>query len=302
MWITFKKDVLIVLKQHKKDILTYMSFLCIVIFREKYWKRVRCLARGKKQIEEQLSFDFCIDARNYVVQANTLIGGKQALKLNSAKLIRSAIMQVVRDDEELKPYIITVNELSELLNVSMSNIYRDIDDMTDDIISNPVFVREVEDGRTMGFIKIPWVTKCEYKADVGVAIKLNEELKPFLINLKEHYTQYTLGEVLAMRSVYAIRIFEILQSKIMSGNVPKNGAHVIVSIQELRECCDCEDKYTAFGDLKKRVIDRAVSEINRVTYFDLTFSYQKNGRSVVAIDFFIASKFKSTKNNDVYTP
>ena len=95
------------------------------------------MSRGKKQIEGQLSFDFCLDARNYVVQANTLIGGKQALKLNSAKLIRSAIMQVVGGDEELKPYIITVNELSELLNVPASNIYRDIDDITDDIISNP---------------------------------------------------------------------------------------------------------------------------------------------------------------------
>ena len=228
------------------------------------------MSRGKKQIEGQLSFDFCLDARNYVVQANTLIGGKQALKLNSAKLIRSAIMQVVRGDEELKPYIITVNELSELLNVPASNIYRDIDDITDDIISNPVFVREIKEGRTIGFIKIPWVTKCEYKADVGVAIKLNEELKPFLINLKEHYTQYTLGEVLAMKSVYAIRIFEILQSKMMSGNLPRNGTNIILSVQELRECCDCEDKYKAFGDFKKRVVDKAVSEINRVTYYDIT--------------------------------
>lgn len=255
------------------------------------------MARGKKQVEGQLSFDFCLDARNYVVQANTLIGGKQALKLNSAKLIRSAIMQVVRDDEELKPYIISVNELSKLLNVPKSNIYRDIDDMTDDIISNPVYVREMKEGQTIGFIKIPWVTKCEYKSDVGVAIKLNEELKPFLVNLKKHYTQYTLGEVLAMKSVYAIRIFEILQSKIMNGNVQRNGTHIILLVQELRECCDCEDKYMAFGDFKKRVIDKAVSEINRVTYYDLTFSYQKNGRSVVAIDFFIASKFRHMKNN-----
>ena len=229
------------------------------------------LARGKKQIEGQLSFDFCLDARNYVVQANTLIGGKQALKLNSAKLIRSAIMQVVRDDEELKPYIISVNELSELLNVPKSDIYRDIDDMTDDIISNPVYVRKMKAGRTVGFIKIPWVTRCEYKADIGIAIKLNEELKPFLINLKEHYTQYTLGEVLAMKSVYAIRIFEILQCKIVSGNVPRDGTHVVLSVQELRECCDCENKYKAFGDFKKRVVDKAVSEIKRVTYNDINF-------------------------------
>ena len=75
------------------------------------------MPRGNKQIDGQISFDFCIDTRNYVVQANSLIGGKQALKLNSAKLIRSAIMQVVREDEELKPYVITIKELSELLGV-----------------------------------------------------------------------------------------------------------------------------------------------------------------------------------------
>lgn len=256
------------------------------------------MARSRKQIKGQLSFDFCLDARNYVVQANALIGGKQALKLNSAKLIRSAIMQVVRDDEELKPYIITINELSDLLNVPASNIYRDIEDMTDDIVKNPVYIREMKNGKTIRFIKIPWVAWCEYKADVGIAIKLNEKLKPFLIDLKENYTQYTLQEVLAMKSVYAIRIFEILQSKIMNNTVPRNGTHIILSVQELRECCDCEDKYPAFGNFKNKVIDKAVNEINRVTYYDLTFTYQKNGRSVVAIDFFIASKFRKCTDMD----
>ncbi len=37
------------------------------------------MARGTKQIEGQLSFDFSLDTGNYVVQANDLIGGKQAL-------------------------------------------------------------------------------------------------------------------------------------------------------------------------------------------------------------------------------
>lgn len=222
-----------------------------------------------------------------MVQANNLIGGKQALKLNSAKLIRSAIMQVVRDDEELKPYIITIKELADLLGVPASNIYRDIESITDDIISNPVYVREEKRGKTIRFIKIPWVTRCEYKADVGVALKLNEELKPFLINLKEHYTQYTLQEVLAMKSVYAIRIFEMLQSKVMSKTLPKDGVMIEISVQEIRECCDCEDKYPAFGNFKSKVIDQAVKEINRVTVFYVDYSYIKKGRSVVAIVFHI---------------
>lgn len=245
------------------------------------------MARGKKTLDGQLSFDFCLDTRNYVVQANNLIGGKQALRLNSAKLIRSAIMQVVRDDEELKPYIITVKELAELLGVSASNVYRDIEEITDDIIKNPVYVKEEIIGKSVKWIKIPWVSKCEYNSDIGVAIKLNEELKPFLINLKEHYTQYTLQEVLTMKSVYAIRIFEMLQSKIMSRMLPKDGTDIEISVQEIRECCDCEDKYPAFGNFKDKVIDKAVSEINRVTMFRVDYSYRKKSRTVVAIIFHV---------------
>ena len=245
------------------------------------------MARGNKTLAGQLSFDFCLDTRNYVVQANNLIGGKQALKLNSAKLIRSAIMQVVRDDEELKPYIITVKELAELLGVSASNVYRDVEEITDDIIKNPVYVKEEIVGKSVKWIKIPWVSKCEYNSDIGVAIKLNEELKPFLINLKEHYTQYTLQEVLTMKSVYAIRIFEMLQSKIMSRMLPKEGIDIEISVQEIRECCDCEDKYPAFGNFKDKVIDKAVSEINRVTMFRVEYSYRKKIRNVVAIIFHV---------------
>lgn len=249
------------------------------------------MPRGRKQVDGQISFDFCIDARNYVVQANNLIGGKQALKLNSAKLIRSAIMQVVREDEELKPYIITIKDLSELLGVTASNIYRDVDEITDDIIKNPVYIREERNGKTIDFIKIPWVTRCEYKSDVGIALKLNEELKPFLINLKEHYTQYTLQEVLAMKSVYGIRIFEMLQSKIMSRVLPKDGIAVILSVQEIRECCECEDKYPAFGNFRDKVIDKAVKEINRVTMFKVVYSYIKKVRSVVEIKFDINMRY-----------
>lgn len=247
------------------------------------------MARGKKteKIDGECVFDFCTDASNYVVQANSLIGGKQALKLNSAKLIRSAIMQLVKEDEELKPYIITIKEFAKLLQIDESNVYKYADEITDDIIKNPVYVREERQGKTVKWIKITWVSRCEYNSDVGIVLKLNDELKPFLIKLKEHYTQYTLQEVLAMKSVYAIRIFEMLQSKIMCKVLPKNGVSVVIPIQTIKECCDCEDKYKEFSNFKMRVLDKAKNEINRVTLFRVDYSYIKKGRSVVAIKFYM---------------
>jgi len=247
------------------------------------------MARGRKQkqVDGQLClFDFCTDSSNFVVQANTLIGGRQALKLNSAKLIRAAIMQVVKEDTELKPYIITIKEFADLLQIDKSNIYKFADEITNDIISNPVYIKKA-DGKNVKWLKIPWVSRCEYNSDMGIAIKLNEELKPFLINLKEHYTQYTLQEVLAMKSVYAIRIFEMIQSRIMSKVLPKEGTELEISVQEIKECCDCTDKYTTFSNFKIKVLDKAKEEINRVTMYRLNYSYIKNGRSVVAIRFYV---------------
>lgn len=249
------------------------------------------MGRGGKQLDGQLSFEFCLDTRNYVCQANALVGGKQALKLNSAKLIRTAIMQVVRDDEELKPYIVTISELAQILDVPKSNIYRDIDEITNDIINNPVEVRE-EIGKKVRWIKIPWVTRCEYNSDIGVALKLNDELKPFLLNLKEHYTQYTLDSILVMKSVYAIRLYELIQSRIMTKILPKKGLDIEISIETIRECCGCESKaYDTFSNLRNRVIDIAVKEINEKTLFTLSYDYIKKSRSVVGLIFHINMKY-----------
>lgn len=242
------------------------------------------MGRGNKTIDGQLSLDFSLDTNNYVCQSNTLINGRQALKLNSAKLIRAAIMQIRYDDTELKPYVISINDLSTLLGISSSNIYRDIDELTDDIINNPVFIKS-ETNNKVKWMKIPWVTKCEYHSDVGVAIKLNDELKPLLVNLKEKYTQYTLDNILTMRSIYAIRIFEMLQEKIRVKTLPKDGIEFEISLDELRECCDCLEKYKTYSNFRKRVIDAAVNEINRVTLYRVRYTSKKNGRSVAGIVF-----------------
>ena len=253
-------------------------------------KRGGNVARGKKLIDGQFTFEFCLDTNNYVVQSNTLICGKQALKLNSAKLIRSAIMQVVKEDEELNPYIISIQKLSDLLHIPPSNIYRDIDEITNDIINNPVFIK-VDSGKRSAWIKIPWVSRCEYHSDIGVLIKLNDELKPYLINLKEHYTQYALENVLAMKSIYGIRIFELIQEKCMLKVLPRQGTNILLSIQEIRECCDCMDKYKKWSHLKSRVIDAAVKEIQRTTLYSVEYDCLKSGRKIESIQFHINMKY-----------
>lgn len=83
---------------------------------------------GKKkdyQLNGQLCFDFNTNTEHYVVQSNELLEGKQNLKLNSAKIVRALIMQIKPDDEELKSYFISVQELAKCY-ISVQLIYTGI--------------------------------------------------------------------------------------------------------------------------------------------------------------------------------
>lgn len=236
------------------------------------------------QVEGQLCFDMNTNSEHYVVQANELISGKQNLKLNSAKIMRSLIMQIRPEDDELKSYVIRITALSKLLDIGAENLYRNIDSITDDIIKNHVAVKDQAQGK---FIKIPWVTACAYEKGIGLAVKMNPLLKPFLLNLKEHYTQYQLENILAMKSVYAIRIYELIQKEQIMKFVPDAGAHIVLTIKEIREACDCECKYEKISQFKAKVIDVAVKEIQRTTMYKITYDCLKNGRSIDAIRFHI---------------
>ena len=98
--------------------------------------------RKKKvnQIAGQLCFDMNMNSENYVVQANELIAGKQSLKLNSAKIMRALIMQIKPNDDELKSYVIRIQELSKLLDIGPENLYRNMDIITEDILVNHVAI------------------------------------------------------------------------------------------------------------------------------------------------------------------
>lgn len=156
----------------------------------------------------------------------------------------------------------------------------------DDIIANPIQIRQ-ETSKKQEWVKIPWVQMCKYESDVGVMIQLNSLLKPYLINLKEKYEQYPYINILPMKSVFSIRIFELIQSKIMVKMLPKNGLDIVIPIKEIRESLNCEDKYQEFSNFKIRVLDAATKEINKVTMYTLSYEIIKKGRAADRVNFHI---------------
>ena len=249
------------------------------------------MAKKEEQIEGQMSLAMCLNSEHYVVQSNNFVNTKQHLNKNEGKLIRTAIMQIKREDKELKPYVITVSEFADLIGTSKNDVYRDIRKICMGITKKPVEIkqkREVTGKIVEQWAAIPWTKRCEYDTGTGmIYITLNDELKPFLLDLQEQYTQYTLDNILGMKSQYGFRLFELIQSRIMARVIPKSGISVEVMLDDLRDSLGLEGKYKTFGSLRQKVIDAGVQDINTYTLYRVTYDYIKERSKIIGLRFHV---------------
>ena len=239
--------------------------------------------------------DMCLNDEYMVVQANKLIESKQPpLKLNSAKILRALIMQIKPEDQDVYTYKIKIPELSKLLKIDKSNLYQEMDKITTDLLSGYV---EMKSYKRKEFLKIHWLSSVAYSQEEGLTMHINPEMKPFLLQLKQKHiahTQYELMDIILMQSVYAIRIYELLNKSMYQPGVPVSppmaGMHIILSVQDIREACACEEKMLRMDVFTKKVLDVAVHEINRCSMYNVTYEKIKKGREVTDIDFFVNTK------------
>jgi plasmid replication initiation protein len=115
-----------------------------------------------------------------------------------------------------------------------------------------------------------------------VKLKLDEDMKPYLLELKENFTQYELIYTLAMRSQYSTRLYELLKSYQFK-------KHVIFDIDELKKLLFAEI-YNRGNDFKDRVLETATREINKLTDIWVTYELIKIGRRFAEVEFRITQK------------
>ena len=78
--------------------------------------------------------------------------------------------------------------------------------------------------------------------------------------------------------------------------ITTEGIDVEYTVEELKSLCGCNSKsYKSFGNFKARVIDKAVNEINENTLYRVSYSYKKNGHTVVSIIFNVNRYFNIKK-------
>lgn len=195
-------------------------------------------------------------------------------------MVGALISQLDRDDEEFGYQKLHIKDLLEESGINDQALYHRAEKICGSLLEKKLEIKREEDGKRV-YDGISLMTRCRYKEGDGyIEAKFNEEMKPFLLQLKRRFTMYKAGHFLPLRSTYSMRIYELLKMR--------EGISILrISVDELRDILGVEDSYSSFSQLKYHVINKAQEEIGEKTDIYFTYDVEREGRSAKRVKFFI---------------
>lgn len=222
-----------------------------------------------------------------VVKANQVIEASYSLSVVEQRIILSAISRIpaMQEVTDQMLYYVTASDL-EKLGVHEKTAYRDLKEGVNRLYERSIYIDDGVEQR-----KMRWVQEIGFvEGTRTIGIRFSTPILPFLSNLSREFTRYALADIAGMQSAYAIRIYELLIQYRSIG-------YREVSVEDLRKMLVLGGRYPAFADLKRWVIDVAVTQINEHSPFQVNWTPRKTGRKVttLAFEFIPKEELKSHK-------
>lgn len=227
------------------------------------------------------------DLRNKMVyKANELIQKSRFdLSLQQQKIVLYLIGQISPYDDDFKEYTFNIGDFCRVCGIDYTSgkNYSALKEAIKEITDKSLWIRLDDNRETL----VRWIEKPTIHKSAGtISIRLDKDMKPYLLKLKENFTVYELIYTLYFKSKYTIRLYELIKS--VHYHDLEEHIHTF-TVEELKRACGGES-YAEYRDFKRRVLDTAVNEINQFSDKDLEYTEIRSGRKVISVQFRIRTK------------
>ncbi len=231
-------------------------------------------------------------------KSNELIEARYRLSVNEQRLVYTLLSLIHPEDEDFKDYIIKIDDLAKMFELEKSNnTYERIQEASKELLNRMISLPDYENPKRRRFLH--WFSYVEYIEGQGeIKVSFHKELKPYLLRLKEHFTQYQLPSIAKFRGQYSARFYELLKRREYQGDGGQ--FWVKYSILELRMILDIPDnEYALFGDFRRKVIEPAIKEIQEFSDLKIVdCQYLKTGRKFTDIKIYAEPKSAKERQAD----
>lgn len=226
------------------------------------------------KIEENLKFN-----NEIVIQHNNLVEANYRLSLQEKRLMLFLMSKIKKEENYFLKIDVSISELSNIIGLDKKNMYRDMAKVTKNMIGRVLSIRNLDENY---LLQLPWIASAKYSYGDGIIhFKISEELSPYLLKLQDHFTVIRLSDLMKFKSIYAIRIYELLKQYESIG-------HRKIALDQLRLSCGIpENRLNLMSNFRIKVLDIAKREINEKSDILIEFDFVKRVRKCVGIEFSI---------------
>jgi plasmid replication initiation protein len=189
-----------------------------------------------------------------------LVNAAYAMPLHCKRLIALGLSKIsyLNDDmgDEAFAFTVTAREWKDAFSTQGGRTHQQMEAAAVALMGeHGVLWYKMDDGRKEGR---HWFSRCTYIPGRGVVkMQFDPEIRANLKDLRRgDYTDTDLAAVCTLGSIYSIRLYELCRQY-------RDKGFLVRSIVDYRRMFKLEDSYKEFNDLKKRVIQRSVDEINK---------------------------------------
>ena len=242
-------------------------------------------------------------SKRKVVEHNSLITSIAKMDKTPLKMFELAVSLIdTENPPEDQTVYLSKREMFAFFNVDDSNKHSRFKEAVEKMQKQAFFQIKKEQNKGFKFISIvpiPYVEWTDYNDEVK--IEFHREIMPYLINLKNNFTQHALSDIAELNSKYAIILYRWLSMNynqyehysVKGGRREEqieSYRNPTMSIQDLRQMTDTVDEYKRFYNFEKWVLKEPLSEITNHTTLNVTYEKIKKGRSIDSIVFHITKK------------
>ncbi|GFO80367.1 RepB family plasmid replication initiator protein [Lactococcus lactis] len=249
-------------------------------------------------------------SKRRVVEHNSLITSIAKMDKTPLKMFELAV-SCIDTEEPPKDHTVYLskNELFAFFKVSDNDKHSRFKQAVENMQKQAFF--KIKEKKEHGFefeniVPIPYVKWTDYHDEV--TIRFSPEIMPYLINLKQNFTQHALSDLAELNSKYSIILYRWLsmnynQYEHYSYKGGRREEQVesyrnpTISIRELRALTDTVKDYPRIDNFETWILKRPLEEINAHTSFNVTYDKIKKGRSIDSIVFHITKKRRADDNS-----
>ena len=213
------------------------------------------------------------------IQHNNLVEAKYSMTLQQKRIMIWLVSQIMPDDIDFKEHVLSIKELIAICNLSGESSYKEIRNVTFSLIEKGIRIIDITDLKNKREIQVPWLSSADYYKG-QVKLSFSPKLKPYLLQLKDRFTVINALDLMQFKSVYAIRIYELLKQY-------QDIGERTFSIDKIKELCGASNKFNTYPNFEKKIILIAQREINSKSDIHFEFERIKPSRKIMGIKFFI---------------